>query len=172
MKRRRCGYFGGWLALVALSGTLVGCLAPQRRGVSLYRAEQRLPRERVALLEGPIQAVDGVDLGSSGNATFELLPGCHLVKLGGHIGKFDQHYGGYVAVVPPRYYALPMQAGASYIFELQPGASLGKGSTTPLRLTAEERNRQGRIRALVPIRERADVEACQRFRPATPASSN
>jgi hypothetical protein len=119
----------------------------------------------VALLEGPIQAVDGVDLGSSGNGTFELLPGCHLVKLGGRIGKFDQHYGGYVAVVRPRYYALPMQAGASYIFELQPDASLGKVSTMPLRLTAQERDREGRTRALVPIRERADVEACQRFRP-------
>ena len=149
------------IALISLAA-LSGCLAHQTRGVPLYRTAQRLPRDQVALLEGPVTGVDGAHFEGRSNA-FELLPGCHVVEVSGRVGRIDPQYGGWVATIPQLYYAFRMRAGATYAIEFDPETTLGRRSTIAGTLTARERAADGSVRLVQPARDRAAIDDCRRW---------
>lgn len=87
-------------------------------GVPLYpnAAAARLPRNQVALVEGPIAKIDNQEVGDQGGR-FELLPGCHVVELDRRMPadnyslSNNSYLTGQLASV---YYAMHMVAGARY----------------------------------------------------------
>jgi hypothetical protein len=140
----------------------VGCL-DNRRGEPLY-AHSGSPRARseVALLTGPIRAVDGVELESRRSA-FELLPGCHIVEIGGSVGHVDPSQGGWAANLPRLTYAFRMRPGGSYSIEFERQASLGVGPMGWGRVVARADDDAGR--AVVPlVRARAEIDECLGWR--------
>jgi hypothetical protein len=150
--------------LVALVVTLASCVTQERRGTPLYpRAEPPRRRDEVALLYGPIATVDDEKVAASGN-TFELLPGCHIVTIGGKTGKVDPlHHGGWVATLPPLTYAFRMRAGGSYSIDFEIDPSLGVGPTGTGRVVAREHDAQGRAGVVPPVQNSAEIDACREW---------
>src|SRR5258707_12854819 len=96
---------------------LASCALGTTRGVPLYEPSG-VPHARgdVAVLIGPIKFVDGKDVALLGSA-FELLPGCHVVQIGGHAGHVDREpHGGWGPSPPPPAYAFPLAPCATYTF--------------------------------------------------------
>jgi hypothetical protein len=141
-------------------GALPGCLGPQHRAVPLYaRAASPLPREAVARLQGPIASVDGHEVPGGGNA-FELLPGCHIVEIGGRVGRFDPQYGGWVASLPALAYAFPMRANYTYSIDIEADPAIGVGPTGTGRIVARELDDRGRSRVISPLPSGATIDGC------------
>ena len=117
----------------------------------------------MALLNGPIDSVDGTDVSRLGNS-FALLPGCHVVGLPTRIGEGSVS-GAWSVDLGRRFYAFRMQAGRSYIVEihLQPGTdSVGTGTVGGVEITAVEKDAHGKtLRTIPPARGEADIAACQ-----------
>lgn len=140
---------------------LVGCLGTSR-GQPLYGGEQ-LPEEQVARLLGPIERVDGRAV-PSGTGTFELLPGCHLVQIGGSVGSFKAApESGWVATVPRQVYAFPMRAGHSYSITFEQEPELGMRAVGYGRVVAREDDRHGHRKVIPPAHSREDVAECVRL---------
>jgi hypothetical protein len=99
----------------AAAALAASCTRPgDAPGYPLYPASgQRLPRDQVARLFGPIASVDGQDVSRLGGA-YELLPGCHAVLTTSDAVESTN----YVAVIGRtgvRYLVLAMRPGYSYI---------------------------------------------------------
>jgi hypothetical protein len=150
----------------ALIGTLASCVAHERRGTPLYPSSQT-PRRRdeVALLFGPITRVDDAKVVSREN-TFELLPGCHVVTIGGKTGKFGPtQNGGWVATLPPLTYAFRMRAGGTYFIDAELDPALGLGPNGTGHIVAREQDPQGRDSVVPPVQDSAAIEACLQWQP-------
>ncbi|HVY30812.1 MAG TPA: hypothetical protein VHB79_29840 [Polyangiaceae bacterium] len=148
------------LGLLSL-GLLTGCIRTAR-GQQLYGGPQ-LPEERVARLVGPIERVDGNSV-PAGVGTFELLPGCHLVQIGGSMGSFKSApESGWSATVPREVYAFPMRAGRSYSITFEPEPALGMRSVGFGRIVAREDDGAGHHKVLRPAHTREDVNECVRL---------
>lgn len=129
------------------------------RAVALYpNPEQARAPEAVARLEGPVRAIDGVDVEMKGT-TFELLPGCHVVTMTPTIGEGNVS-GAWSATFGRVVYAFRMKPGKTYSIDPEPRfGSAGHGS---VRLRSYERNADGTIAgALHPAASDEDVQACE-----------
>jgi len=154
----------GSSALLLVVG-LAGCIGREGRGVPLYGDGQSLrPRGEVARLVGPIAYVDGRDVTSLGG-TLELLPGCHVVEIGGRTGQVDIMRGGWAATLPNLGYAFRMQGGHSYVIELRHDPTLGQGPQASGRIVAYEQDPEGSVIYVPWVRGRAAVEACRQWTP-------
>jgi hypothetical protein len=160
--RCKCAARTATLAAWLLGAWLVaGCLR-ETRGEPLY-AGAPLPKERVARLVGPIVRVDDISV-TGGVRTFELLPGCHVVKIGGSIGSFKAApEAGWVATVPHLFYAFPMRAGHTYSITFEPEPALGMRSVGFGRVVAREEDSSGHRKVVPAARSNADVAECVRL---------
>lgn len=137
-----------------------GCSGIGRaRPVALYPSpDQARPPETVSRLEGPVRAVDGVDVEARGT-TFELLPGCHVVTMTPTIGDGNVS-GAWSADFGRVLFAFRMKPGRLYSIDPEPRfGSAGHGS---VRLRSYERNADGTIVAqLRPVVSSEDIQACR-----------
>jgi len=151
------------LVLGVLLGGLASCLH-ERRGVPLYPGGGP-PRSRneVALLYGPIQLVDGARVTAKGDA-FELMPGCHVVQIGGTAGNFDPlQQGGWITTLPPLTFAFRMAAGGTYAISVNIDAGLGLGPNGTGHVVAREQDARGHITVVPAVRDRAAVDGCRQW---------
>jgi hypothetical protein len=142
----------------------------------LYEGEV-LPGTEVAKLSGPLAKVDGVDVSHLGTL-FALLPGCHIVELPTQLGEGTSS-GAWSVNIGHVSYAMVMKAGRLYAIdtELEPGssASTGNASVGGVKVTATERDADGKVLAKLPrIQTKGDIASCRatdaslRARPARP----
>jgi len=153
--------------LVLMFGLSFGCAGSgQLRGFPLYDASgEALPRERVALLTGDIQVIDGQNVSALGR-WFELLPGCHVVTTSPEWQvRVESSASG---ILPPNgqlTYAMNMKAG--YRYEIQPRLWQLRRSQF-LIISAYEKDPGGAVmREFVPAMSETDLAGCQP--PASPA---
>jgi hypothetical protein len=95
---------------------------PPPRGVPLYDASQgALPLERVARLSGQIIAVDGEPI-THNTQRFEVLPGCHLLRMTGNVWYSSAtQTGGVQIYIGEQEFAFHTQAGHEYSVQLEHG---------------------------------------------------
>jgi hypothetical protein len=144
--------------LLAVVGS--GCARIGRaRPVPLYPNPERARlSEELAQVEGPIRAVDGVDVELKGT-TFQLLPGCHVVMLSPKIGAGDGN-GAWSADIGLVVYAFRMKPGRFY--SIEPDARFGSAGHGTLKLVAYERKADGTSAGMVGVvRRPSDISACQ-----------
>jgi hypothetical protein len=135
-----------------------GCVG-QVRAVPLYpNYEQQLAPDKLATLQGPIGTVDGQNVEAMG-ASFELLPGCHLVTLRSKIGEGNER-GTWSADLHPMLFAFRMKPGYLYAFEYH--ADFGSAGHGQLFIVARELDAGGATVALVlPSRDGRDIDECR-----------
>jgi hypothetical protein len=146
-----------------VSAALAGCSSPEVRGHALYPPEPALTRKDVALLIGPVETVDGSNVGAYG-LMFELLPGCHIVEVGnsvGHVGDPET----LDAVSRSRVYAFRMSAGHTYTIEVPRGTALACNDPRRTCSVAREENRNGHVAFVPPAMSKYDIETCRQWRP-------
>jgi hypothetical protein len=159
-------------ALVVVVIALVGCVVQERRGVPLYpRSEPPRRRDEVALLRGPIVTVDGAKVVSRDDA-FELLPGCHIVTVGGRTGKVDPlNHAGWVGTLPPLTYAFRMRAGGAYSIDVEIDPALGLGPNGTGHVVAREQDARGLTSIVPPVQGRASIDECRQWLPVDAKAS-
>ena len=150
------------LAFVTVTLALACRPALDAPGVPLYpnAATRRLPRSRVAQVNGPIASIDGRDLRDKGGP-FDLLPGCHVVELDRRLtGASYSLDGTYLSGQFPRtIYAIRMKASARYLIRRTIDVnSTGQGTMI---LSAREEGPTGARTDLVPASSMADINACR-----------
>jgi hypothetical protein len=150
-KPSRCGV----LLLFAVGCAVAGC-ANNFRGTALYPGVRR-ERSEVAQLVGPITSVDSIAVPNQHGA-FELLPGCHIVEIG---GSFGGSYGGsaWAVWIPNLLYAIEMQAQGRYTIEDASGAAVGLAPSMASRVIAREEDAKGKVRVLRPAKS-AELQKC------------
>lgn len=149
--------------LVLFAACLGGGCIGTTRGLPLYGGD--LPRDQIAQLIGPVRRVDGQSV-PTGYGTFELLPGCHVVQIGGGVGSANiSTGGGWAATLPPLTYAIRMRQGYTYTITFEREPSLGLGPVGYGDIVAREEDRDGHQRPLTFARDRADIAECQRWSP-------
>jgi hypothetical protein len=104
--------------------------------------------------------VDGKQVPSRGS-TFELLPGCHIVEIGGTEGAFSPQYGGWAVSFPHLTYAFDTRADNTYIIEFEADPAIGRAPTGTGRVVARECDAAGRVRVLPIARSIADITRCK-----------
>jgi hypothetical protein len=147
----RCG-----VILLFAVGCAVGGCANNFRGTALYPGE-RLERSQVAQLVGPITSVDSIAVPNRQGA-FELLPGCHIVEIGGSFGGFGQG-SAWSIWIPDLVYAIEMQAQARYTIEDASEAAVGLAPSMASRVIAREVDAKGKVRVLQPASS-AELQNC------------
>jgi hypothetical protein len=154
-----------FLPRAALLVALASC-AHERRGIPLY-PDAAVPRARgeVALLYGPVTFVDGERVAGKGD-TFELLPGCHVVQIGGQTGNFGPlQQSGWITTLRPLTYAFRMTAGGTYAINVDVDPTLGLGPNGSAHVVARAQDAHGGVTVVPAVRARADVDACRQWRP-------
>lgn len=147
-------------SLLLLGAALgLGCAA-EPPPVPLYpNAAQPRPPAEVAVVEGPIQKIDGQDVNGRGTR-FALLPGCHVVDLDAATNGYSLSSG--VAVtgqVQPATYALRMKPGAHY--SIRRDTLTGELQTVRVVLSAREELPGGATTDLDPIKSGEEIAACK-----------
>lgn len=136
-----------------------GCLS-QARGARFYDSNQPLRTDQVAMLDGYVESVDGVDVWSLARP-FELLPGCHVVATPERWSRGSDR-GVYVATTGHRVFALPMRPGCSYLVDLHLTPSMDLATLRTGGLSATETCAAGdRTRVFEPSGQPGDVDACK-----------
>lgn len=109
------------MQIVILS--FVAACGPQPRGLPLYDAGHGvLPLEQVASISGPILAVDGQRI-KQDTQRFEVLPGCHLLRMTGTVGYFTATAtAGTQICLGEHEFGLNTEAGHKYFVELEHGS--------------------------------------------------
>jgi hypothetical protein len=147
---------------------LVGCVGSSA-GKQLYAGPLRSSNE-VARLSGPIVSVDGQDV-PSGGGSFFLLPGCHVVHIGGRIGDTSPVPGlSRSATLPSLVYAFRMRAGHSYSIAIEPEPELGRRSTFSAKVGATETDAQGKRSRVPAAHSSDDISECVRWAASGAAS--
>jgi hypothetical protein len=150
------------LFVVLLPVWVSGCAHMVPAPHPLYAGPARVEQE-LALLSGPVQAVDGIDVSNHGSL-FSLLPGCHIVKLRSRIGEGDVG-GAWSVDTHGRVYAFRMRAGHSYDIEVRllPGKDgLGTSAVGGAEIKAIERDANGsRLQTVARVHGEADIESCR-----------
>lgn len=160
----RCTFLALAVATLAL-GCHPGVDAP---AVPLYpnAATDRLPRERVAVVAGPIAKVDGKDVVDQGGR-FELLPGCHVLELDRRMVADGNTLSGgmyWTGSFPSTTYAIRMKAGNRYEIRRD---IFSDGSGGRLVLSASEEAPGGTVTDLAPATSAQEVTACKEWETAT-----
>jgi len=136
------------------------CGTQASRGYPLYPKLGEGPgRDKVAMLYGPIQTVDGEVVAGKGQ-TFELLPGCHVVTLQRNIGAGTAN-GAWAANVGHLVIAFPMRAAHSYVITTD-----FEDSTAPVghyQIVAREKAPNGSAVRVPFARSDDDVLNCKRW---------
>jgi hypothetical protein len=145
----------GVLLVFAVGCAVTGC-ANNFRGTALYPGVQR-ERSEVAQLVGPITSVDSIAVPDQRGA-FELLPGCHIVEIGGSFGGFSRG-SAWGIWIPHLLYAIEMQAQGRYTIEDASGAAVGLAPSMASRVIAREEDVKGKVRVLQPAK-RAELQKC------------
>ena len=143
--------FAAMAALLAL-----GC---QPSGEPLY-PHPEIPRraDEVASITGPIAFIDERPVSSRGTV-FQVLPGCHVVRLLDRIGEMNaEGTAGWSAHLPPLVFLFRTRGGFSYGIDVR-GRS-GSGLYGELSVAASERAPDGTITAVPPSRDAGEVQAC------------
>jgi hypothetical protein len=157
--RLRRGATSAAVLVVAL--LIPACLVREARPYALYpNPEQARPSPEVVRLAGPIGSVDGRDVSRLGES-FALLPGCHEVKLAHKVADVNTvNPTGYVATLPPDVtYALNMQAGHTYEFEVHVRGNAGP-TTTDAYASGRDRDAQGHGTAIPEPAPNAPPQSC------------
>jgi hypothetical protein len=151
------------LTLGVLLGGHASCFH-ERRGVPIYPGgESPRPRNEVALLYGPIRFVDDARVTAKGDA-FELMPGCHVVQIGGQAGSFDPlQQGGWITTLPPLTFAFRTAAGGTYAINVNVDPALGMGPNGTGHVVAREQDAHGNITVVPAARDRTAIDACRRW---------
>jgi hypothetical protein len=149
----------GFLAAIVAIAGIATCAHFGPTPYPLYPNPARpLPAHQLAMLNGPVAAVDGVDVSRLGTL-FSLLPGCHVVEMQENIGEGSVS-GAWSATLAPRAYAFRMQPGRSYGIEIRrqtTGSIIGW-----LKIDAVERDGSGAVLGHVaPLRSDAELQACR-----------
>ena len=123
-----------WVA-PAMAGLGLGCLAAPSRGYPLYPLSDgaRPDESRVAQLQGYVRYVDDVVVSPHG-ASFEVLPGCHVIGTPSTWG--DATTGNTAAVIVTTgkvTFALPMKSGYRYTVRVELGARTGLSGTAAIK---------------------------------------
>src|SRR5690606_35658284 len=132
----------------------VSCIQRDGRPLPLYTGPQR-GDDAVALLRGPVSSVDGKKVPSRGS-TFELLPGCHVVHIGGLVHHVDPDTGGTVLTLPVLKYAFRMRPGHFYTIDVEVHPALGLGPSGRASILARERAPDGSVRYVPSVQSQAD----------------
>jgi hypothetical protein len=144
------------LLLFAVGCAVAGC-ANNFRGTALYPGERR-ERSEVAQLVGPITSVDSIAVPNQRGA-FELLPGCHIVEIGGSFGG-SNGVSAWAVWIPNLLYAIEMQAQGRYTIEDASGAAVGLAPSMASRVIAREEDAKGKVRVLQPASS-AELQKCE-----------
>ena len=144
---------------LAAAWLLVACIAPSGRGEPLYPVtEPRPKREDVAELGGYVRQVDNQQVSESGS--FELLPGCHIIKTPAHWGSVDSSSGGILVDTGHRTFAIVMKPG--YRYHIGVSVKTMGGSTGSAAVEGTEEDLKGKkTQVLYPATSTADIEACK-----------
>ena len=142
--------------LLALAAS--GCVG-QVRAVPLYPNHgQRFAHDKLAMLQGPIGTVDGLNVESMGTS-FDLLPGCHLVTLRSKIGEGNER-GAWSADLHPMLFAFKMKPGYLYAFDYH--ADFDSAGHGQLVMAARELDPSGATVSLtLPVRDGRDIDECR-----------
>jgi hypothetical protein len=142
--------------LLALSS----CVRRNPRGVALYSpSAATTSSSTVVQLIGPIRSVDGKDVDGT---TFELLPGCHVVEIGGLEHHIDPRVGGEIGTLPRLVYAVWMTAGHTYVVELSREPDFRSGPVSQVRILLREQDVEGRVVATIaPATDIQTIEDCR-----------
>jgi hypothetical protein len=139
---------------------MVACGTQATRGYPLYpRMGDGPGRDKVAILQGPVQTVDNESVAGKGQ-TFELLPGCHVVTLQRNIGAGTAS-GAWAANVGRLVVAFEMKPGYRYVIGID-----FDDSSAPVghyQVTARERAPDGSTLRLPFARSAADIQSCRRW---------
>ncbi len=156
-------HVGGWRTRICGAGVVLGCLAAcgaagERRGRPLYPTPaQPLARSEVAVLSGYVAEVDGEDV-SDETGSFELLPGCHVVRTPSEWGVHDAEsvMVAETGVVP---FALTMKGGYAYEVRVRTSGPTAPSGTFIIEAveTDPQGNPAGRFD---PVTQPADLERC------------
>ena len=142
--------------MLAVGCAVAGC-ANNFRGTALYPGERR-ERSEVAQLVGPITSVDSKEVPNRRGA-FELLPGCHIVEIGGSFGGFS-HESAWGIWIPHLLYAIEMQAQGRYTIEDASEAAVGLAPSMASRVIAREEDAKGNVRVLTPVKSAQELQKC------------
>ncbi len=142
---------------LAMGCAVTGC-ASSWRGIPLYSDGPR-KRDEVALLVGPITSVDGEDVPQRGHG-YELVPGCHIVQIGGEIGGQSPN-SAWIMSFPHLTYAIDMHARNRYTIEDGTEAAIGLAPSMAIRVLAREEDENGHVRVLQPADSVAEIEKCR-----------
>jgi hypothetical protein len=99
---------------ISASALLAGCLPGlNSTAYPLYQKVGDGPgADKVAILRGPIAIVDGGSVTGKGS-TFELLPGCHVVRLQHNVGAGSEG-GAWSGTLPDITFAFEMKPAHTY----------------------------------------------------------
>lgn len=146
-----------WRAVTGCA-LLAGCVSGSGRGYPLHGLEPRPPSTQVVQLQGYVHYVDDVDV-SKLATSFEVLPGCHLIRTPESWGKMDIA-GGIIIETGEQLLALPMKGGHFYLVEVV--ATNISGPVGEGYLRASERDPSGEVtRTWGPVTSQADIDACR-----------
>jgi hypothetical protein len=148
-------------ACLALAGG-AGCASFQAAPQPLYPGPPR-PAAELAVVNGPLAAIDALDVSRLGPA-FYVLPGCHAVVLREHLGEGSSG-GAWSVTIPRTLYAIDMVAGHSYEMNVHllsgNSASIGNANVGGVKITAVERDASGKVlRPLAPLGKGAEGTGC------------
>jgi hypothetical protein len=146
--------------MVGTAALFAAACGTQAGGHPLYAKVGAGPGpDKVAMLRGPVQTVDGHDVSGKGQ-TFELLPGCHVVTLQRNIGMGTAS-GAFAANVGHLVIAFPMRPGHSYTIVMeQDDSSAPVGRYT---IVASEKAPDGSVVRVPFARSDDDITSCQRW---------
>ena len=103
---------------------------------------------------------------SAPGSVFELLPGCHIVTIGGEVSTISvTNNGGLIAKLRPRSYAFRMRAGNTYFIKIEGEPTVGAGPTGAVRILAAEQDPQGHTTIVPQVRDSNAVSACRTWSP-------
>jgi hypothetical protein len=138
----------------------VACGTQTTRGYPLYPRMGDGPGiDKVALLQGPVQTVDGQSVAAQGQ-TFELLPGCHIVTLQRNIGAGTAD-GAWAADFGHLVVAFEMKPGHRYVISADfedTSAPVGRAH-----VTARERAPDGSTLRVPFARSKEDIKSCRHW---------
>ena len=112
--------------------------------------------DKVALLRGPIAFVDGSSVAGKGS-TFELLPGCHVVRLQRNVGAGTEG-GAWSATIPQIVFAFEMKPAHTYA--VQTRTDDASGPRGRFEIFAQEYAPDG-SRRRVPLAGDYEIDACK-----------
>jgi hypothetical protein len=152
---------GAISATISLAALLTGACGTQAtRGYPLYaRVGDGPGPDKVALLQGPVQSVDGQSVAAQGQ-TFELLPGCHIVTLQRNIGAGTAS-GAWAANFGYLVVPFEMKPGHRYLISADfedTSAPVGHAQ-----VMARERAPDGSTIRVPFARSNEDIRACRRW---------